>query len=210
LGDFMRFQRLCVLIAPLVFAGCGSITLPAAVKMENGEALSGTTTAALSGGTFHVSKPGGGLTCSGNYDALDARTSISAPVACSDGRYGAITVIRTPDGMAGAGSVTLASGERGTVAFGRDAAAILSTPSYSSDYTPSYAAMSTKGGGSGIYSGNCPTPESIAADGKRCGKRSAAYRDGGYSGYPSYSSGSTYVRGHFRKGRWVRGHYRRR
>lgn len=76
-------------------------------------------------------------------------------------------------------------------------------------------------GGGGYYSpprtytGNCPTPESIAADGSRCGARSAASRPGGYDGYGSWSTpnyrsgGSTYVRGHYRNGSYVRPHYRR-
>ena len=208
----MRIQLMWCLVAPMALSGCGSITVPAAVKMDNGEAYVGTTTAALSGGTFQVSATSGSVTCSGTYDALDTNPVISAPVRCSDGRYGTITVVRNPDLRGGAGSVLLADGSSGSVAFGKNAASVFAaSPSYSS---LSSSAASSGSYSSGAYTGNCPTPESIAADGKRCGKRSAAYKDGGYSGYQSsaYSSygGSTWVRGHYRKGRWVRGHSRRR
>lgn len=209
----MRIQLLWCLAAPFLLAGCGSITVPAAVKMENGDAYVGTTTAAMSGGTFQVSATSGKVACSGNYDAFDTSSVISAPVSCSDGRYGTITVIRNPDLRGGAGTVNLADGSTGRVAFGKNASSVFST-------LPTYTALSSAtSSGSGIgssstYSGNCPTPESIAADGKRCGKRSASYKDGGHSGYglSSYKSygGSTWVRGHYRKGRWVRGHSRRR
>lgn len=30
------------------------------------------------------------------------------------------------------------------------------------------------------YSGNCPTPESLDSAGRRCGRRAASYRPGGY------------------------------
>lgn len=65
-----------------------------------------------------------------------------------------------------------------------------------------------------VYTGNCPTPDSYDAAGRRCGARSAASRPGGYDGYGSWSSGrsyggTTYVRGHMRNGRWVSGYTRR-
>lgn len=44
---------------------------------------------------------------------------------------------------------------------------------------PSVNTAPNFGTGSG-YTGNCPTPDSIAADGKRCGKRAASERPGGY------------------------------
>lgn len=217
----MRIQHLPAIAGLAMLASCGSITLPAAVKMDDGQALTGTTTAAVSGGHFEVAAPGGTLRCQGNYDALDTRPVLTTPVTCSDGRYGTVTVIRTPDGMAGAGTVSLASGERGSVGFGRSAATVLASPrqdfaSLGDTYTPSHPSYSVGGNSSGGYSGNCPTPESIAADGKRCGARSAASRPGGYSGYSSWSTssyrggGSTFVRGHYRKnGSYVRPHYRR-
>lgn len=235
------------ILLPFLLAGCGTITLPAAVKMTNGEAMIGTTTAAISGGRFEVASPAGDVSCSGNYDALDTRPVITAPVRCSDGRYGTIEVLRAPDGMSGSGHVRLADGTAGNVAFGRAAATVISaTSSYPAapapalasapiDNAPSpLAALSTNnssaaptsasyGVGTGvpssgrIYNGNCPTPESLDAAGRRCGLRSAASRPGGYDGYGSWATpvrsygGSVYVRGYYRKnGTYVRGYSRRR
>lgn len=240
------------LAAMCLLSSCGSITLPAAVKMESGEALTGTTTAATSGGTFQVASPTGNLNCSGNYDPFDTAPVISAPVRCSDGRYGTITVLRSPEGRSGVGTVALADGTTGRVAFGSRAAEILQTanvtpvgavgvqgvpdaspvvphvsgPTSSNQMAGVYTAPSFSGASptyssgaasSRIYTGNCPTPDSYDAAGRRCGARSAASKPGGYDGYGSwasskrYSGGSTYVRGYYRKnGTYVRGHSRRR
>ncbi|NEJ27606.1 hypothetical protein GR205_06405 [Rhizobium leguminosarum] len=205
------------LLAGLPLVGCGNITLPAAVKMNDGQALMGTTTAALSGGTFAVATPKGDTSCSGNYDALDTRPVISAPVRCSDGRYGTISVLRSPDGMSGTGTVTLADGSRGNIAFGRAAPTVLApdasafpdapaspaTSASSTDWakvtlpsddnvagstaSPVYAVSSTYAPSTRVYNGNCPTPESLDAAGHRCGARSAASRPGGYYGYLSWA-----------------------
>ena len=239
------------LAAMCLLSSCGSLTLPAAVKMESGEALTGTTTAATSGGTFQVASPTGNLNCSGNYDPFDTAPVISAPVRCSDGRYGTITVLRSPEGRSGVGTVALADGTTGRVAFGSRAAEILQTANAAPagtmgvqgvpDVSPAlsqvsganssqmaglYSAPSFSGASptyssgaasSRIYTGNCPTPDSYDAAGRRCGARSAASKPGGYDGYrswassKSYSGGSTYVRGYYRKnGTYVRGHSRRR
>lgn len=94
-----------------------------------------------------------------------------------------------------------------------------SPPSYSAIGAASFPARPSSGTvstSSRVYTGNCPTPDSYDAAGKRCGARSASSRAGGYSGYGSYSTsrrpsygGTTYVRGHYRSGRWVSGHTRR-
>lgn len=225
----MRTRVICA-AAALLLTSCGSITLPAAVRMNSGEVLMGTTTAALSGGTFSVSTPTGHVVCTGNYDALDTSPTISAPVRCNDGRYGTITVTRAPSGRAGAGTVSLADGTSGTVAFGTDSTSVVAnnsqpeqgayagaSPSYlagSYPPAPSYSSYSS----SQVYTGNCPTPESLDAAGRRCGGRSAASRPGGYDGYGTWSAssyrpsgGSTFVGGYYRKnGTYVRSHYRRR
>lgn len=70
------------LAAMCLLSSCGSITLPAAVKMESGEALTGTTTAATSGGTFQVTSPTGNLNCSGNYDPFDTAPVIRGGSVC--------------------------------------------------------------------------------------------------------------------------------
>ncbi len=227
----MMVLRFLTVGLPLLLCSCGSITLPAAVKMTNGEVLTGTTTASVEGGSFQVATPNGNIVCRGNYDAFDTRPTISAPVACSDGRYGTITVTRAPSGRSGVGTVSLVDGASGSVAFGSGAGDVLTGsrpgpgsyagvyPAYAGDtYPPRPASSSSHGSySSGVYTGNCPTPESLDAAGRRCGARSAASRPGGYNGYGSWAStsygggGSTYVRGYFRKnGTYVRPHYRRR
>jgi hypothetical protein len=210
--------------ACLILAGCGTYTTPAAVKLDDGTALMGTTTAAVSGGHFQLATADKSLSCSGNYDALDLKPTISIPVTCSDGRYGTAVVTRNPDGLGGRGYVTTSDGKHGVVAFGNNAGDILiQQPSYAFN-SPSTLSSSAYGTSSPSYStrsytGNCPTPDSLDAAGRRCGARSAASRSGGYDGYGgwaptyrrSYSSfgGSTYVRGHYRKnGSYVRPHYR--
>lgn len=227
-GTLAKKHRLLVPLGTLcLLSSCGSITLPAAVRMENGEALTGTTTASNSGGTFQVTSATSKLSCSGNYDPYDTAPVISVPVRCSDGRYGTVTVLRSNEGRSGVGTVSLADGSTGKVAFGSSAAAVLHTspsPAMSSlasehsaiygassnEPSPGYASTSSS---SSIYSGNCPTPDSYDAAGRRCGARSAASRPGGAGSWASssYGGGSTYVRGYFRKnGTYVRGHTRRR
>ncbi|GEM_PF-1671457 len=213
------------LLACLLLSGCGTYTTPAAVKLDDGTALIGTTTAAVSGGHFQLATSDKTLSCSGNYDALDLKPTISIPVTCSDGRYGTAVVTRNPDGLGGHGFVTTSDGKRGIVAFGNNAGDILvQQPSYAfnslSTLSSSSFGTSSPSYSSQAYTGNCPTPDSLDAAGRRCGARSAASRTGGYDGYGSwaptyrrsynsYSSGSTYVRGHYRKnGSYVRPHYR--
>lgn len=209
-------MRSVMLLALVGLAGCGSITLPTAARFEDGTALTGTATAAVSGGTFQLSQPGGTLSCNGTYDALDTSPTITIPVTCSDGRYGSAVITRARDGMSGTGSFITSDGKRGVVAFGNNAGTILNS-SY-----PSYAAASPSYSSSRVYTGNCPTPDSLDAAGRRCGARSAASRAGGYDGYgswapsynrsySSYGGGSTFVRGYYRRnGTYVRSHYRRR
>lgn len=219
-GEIMR--RFFALATLAALSGCGSITLPAAVKTSDGRELIGTTTAAMSGGTFSVATADKELTCSGTYDAMDMSPTIVVPVTCSDGRYASVTVTRSPDGRSGVGNAQLSDGSTAVVAFGNRAGDVLTTSTpvavsgasstSGGGSTPVYAAA---GGGLGtaVHSGNCPTPNSLDSAGRRCGARSAASRAGGYDGYSAKkttSYGGTYVSGHYRKGRWVRGHYRRR
>ncbi|ANM17181.1 hypothetical protein AMK06_CH02287 [Rhizobium sp. N541] len=216
----MKLKLMLGLLAALPLAACGTVTLPAAVKMNDGQALMGTTTAAVSGGTFQVATPKGDISCSGNYDAFDTSPVTSAPVHCSDGRYGTITVLRSPDGVSGAGAVSLADGAKGNLAFGRAAPTVLaaednalplapttlaSVSPGSEMSTPAYEGSSTYAPSTRVYTSNSPTPESLDAAGHRCGARSAASRPGGVDGYlsgarpaPRYG-GSVYVRGYYRK-----------
>lgn len=208
--------RITFMAAPLFLASCGTITLPAAVKMDAGEVMIGTTIASPSGGKFEVSTPNNSTTCSGTYNPYNTSPILEAPFKCSDGRFGNLVVSRSPDGMEGTGLINLSDGSKGRVAFGSSASRVFDEPNVGLQPAASSGLVSatSSASSSGGYSGNCPTPESIAADGKRCGARSAASRPGGYSGYGWYSgksySSSTYVRGHYRNGSYVRGHTRRR
>jgi hypothetical protein len=190
-GAPMKAKFFAIAAALLVLSGCGSMTIPAAARMGNDEVLIGTSTASIRGGTFEVSSPSKNLVCKGNYDALDTNIVISAPVRCSDGRYGTITVTRTPDLMAGQGVFTLADGTTGNVAFGRLAATVINQPR-----PPEYAALAT-------------TPGLIATSPTT---RTPACESPNYYGSISCLTGrprTTYVRGYYRKnGTYVRPYYR--
>lgn len=205
----------------ILLTGCGTITVPAAVQTSDGIALIGTTTAAISGGVFSVSTADQKIRCGGTYDALDTSPTISVPFTCSDGRYGNAIVTRARDGMSGSGSASLSDGSTAQLAFGNGAGSVLSTAASGSGSfsafqspavteTPQVASDTAR-----IYSGNCPTPDSVDAAGKRCGDRSAASRAGGYNGYGSWAGTGSYggtvnVRGYYRKGHYVRSYTRRR
>ncbi len=118
-----------VLTICLCSSGCGTITLPTAAKLDDGTTLTGTATAAVSGGTFQLTQPGGSLSCSGTYNALDTSPTITIPVTCNDGRYGSAVITRARDGMSGSGYVTTSDGKRGVVAFGNNAELVISAPS---------------------------------------------------------------------------------
>jgi hypothetical protein len=103
--------------ALLGLCGC-AVTEPVAVVSKGipGGIMRGTTTAAISGGSFNVSN--GTLSCGGTYNALDYSLTISAPVLCNDGRKGIITVTRDNSGMSGGGHFTLSDGTTGEFMFG--------------------------------------------------------------------------------------------
>jgi hypothetical protein len=107
-----------------------SITLPVVVIQAGGHVLSGTTTAAPSGGHFSVTD--GSLTCSGTYDAWDVSPVLSIPVSCSDGRSGVLSATRYPDGMSGSGTVRLNDGSVAKFAFGSAVDMLVSQSSISS------------------------------------------------------------------------------
>ncbi len=196
----------------LLLSACGSTTLPASVSLPDGKMLVGTTTASLSAGTFEVAAADNSLECSGNYDQYSTARILTAPFTCSDGRTGVMSVLRTPDLRAGTGNATLSDGTQARVSFGRLAGA-----TYAALSTDPTSALASTLPSSRVYTGNCPTPDSLDAAGNRCGARSAASRPGGYDGYgrwertPTNSGGSIRVRGYYRKdGTYVRPHTRRR
>ncbi len=126
-------RRLICLPLLGVLASCGSFTLPAAVQLPDGTAMIGTTTAAMSGGSFQVATPDKSITCSGTYDAMDMTPTISVPVTCTNGLFGTAVVTRDPSGTSGSGTFKASDGSVGRVAFGNRSGSILNTP------TPSMA-----------------------------------------------------------------------
>ncbi len=116
------------LLVPTILAAC-SVTEPVAVISPGipGGIMRGTTTAALSGGSFSVSN--GQLSCGGTYNALDQSPTILIPVLCNDGRKGIITATRDYSGTSGGGRFTLTDGTTGD--FMRICLEILGISSYS-------------------------------------------------------------------------------
>lgn len=100
-----------------ILSGCGSFTVPASGLLSDGTVLTGTTTAAASGGTFEVT--GGGITCSGTYDAMSSAKRIQAPASCSDGRTGTLDIVRNADGLGGVATGTFSDGTTGEFVFGK-------------------------------------------------------------------------------------------
>ncbi|TCK30138.1 hypothetical protein EV667_0225 [Ancylobacter aquaticus] len=175
-------------------AGCAtSYTTPAAVRLSTETVLIGTTTAALSGGTFEVSAPDGSLKCAGTYDAYDTSAVLSAPFTCSDGRYGTVTVTRSPDRLSGKGTISLSDGSVGAVAFGKDAAAAIEPPPPESPPVLAGLAAAATAPAS-PYGSGCQSTNTYGA--MSC-----------VTGRPR----TTYVRGYYRRnGTYVRPYYRSR
>jgi hypothetical protein len=110
-----RIHAAISLCAALWLGAC-SVTEPLVVIGQNGQILRGTTTGALTGGSFTASD--GKLTCSGTYNSWDTSTTISMPVACSDGRKGIAIATRDNSGVAGSGTIRLTDGSTATFLFG--------------------------------------------------------------------------------------------
>ncbi len=106
------------LFASLVVLCACSKTVPVAVVMNDG-VLRGSTTAALDGGHFEVSR--GGLKCAGTYNALSPSVTITIPVLCNDGRRGIVTATREAGGQSGGGRVRMDDGTEGDFIFGEAA-----------------------------------------------------------------------------------------
>lgn len=181
-------------IAGLAMAGCAtSYTTPAAVRLSTETVLIGTTTAALSGGTFEVSAPDGSLKCAGTYDAYDTSAVLSAPFTCSDGRYGTVTVTRSPDRLSGTGTIALSDGSFGAVAFGKDAASAIEPAPTAAPPVSAAPALATAVPASSYGSG-CQSTNTYGAISCATGRPR-----------------TTYVRGYYRRdGTYVRPYYRSR
>lgn len=103
----------------LTLGGCGNlITVPTIVKLPDGAVLTGQSTASMTEGKFSVSNAAGTLTCSGNYNPMDASHVITVPLSCTDGRTGTAKITRTLSGLAGSGTATMSDGTVANVAFG--------------------------------------------------------------------------------------------
>lgn len=208
-GTRVGMKNSLLLLLLGVLTGCGSLTVPAAVRLSDGTAMVGTTTASVSGGTFKVATADGSINCGGNYNALDMSPTISVPVTCSDGKLGRAVVTRSADGMSGSGYVETSDGRTGRVAFGNNADSVLGPLTSPPTQAATAALASPIGQGQ---------PTSVPPP----------YRVAGVS--PSYSSGpsacvstnrygaiscvtglprTNYVSGYYRKnGTYVRPYYR--
>lgn len=176
--------RSFVILAVTALCACGTIiSEPAAVRMTTGMLLVGTATASLSEGKFHVATGDDKISCSGTYDPLDTSTAITAPVSCSDGRIGTISLTRTSDGLAGSGVVTMANGDKGAVAFGRLASTVISSSS-SEVAAPDMSGVST--------SAACVSENSLGSTSCETGQPKTSY----VNGYTR--SNGTYVSGYYR------------
>ncbi len=112
-----------VAASAISLASC-AMTVPVAVISGKGDVMRGTSTAAMSGGSFQVAGKLNGKTvkCSGTYDAFDTSVTISMPVRCSDGRKGFVIATRQASGIDGSGRVRLTDGTEADFVFGRAAA----------------------------------------------------------------------------------------
>ncbi|BCH53001.1 hypothetical protein ACQZ61_17710 [Agrobacterium vitis] len=116
-------KKITVSVLVVMLTGCGTMRVPVAVVSQNGDVMTGTSTASLSGGVFEVegALDGKFLICSGNYNALDNSPTINIPTKCSDGRTGLVVAHRLPNGVDGAGTVALKDGTKAKFVFGKPA-----------------------------------------------------------------------------------------
>lgn len=90
-----------LLIVFSIACGCVSeFSVPVTGEI-GGQPAQGAATARLDGnGSFNVSNLDG-LTCLGEYDALDSAPTIKSEVTCNDGRTGQLIITRTLNGISG-------------------------------------------------------------------------------------------------------------
>lgn len=199
------------LVLACTLSGCGTVTEPAAVRTSDGTLLLGSTSASLTGGGIFTATSADGLECNGSYDAFDTARVISAPLSCSDGRTGILTVTRTPELTAGVGNLTLNDGTTATVAFGNLVGQIVApiertpldqtlearflslpgaappaqtTSRPSTLYSPAPTTTAARLSRTPIraaYRGRCDCPYDRMRNGRRCGGNSAYSRPGGRS-----------------------------
>lgn len=206
-------MRACAMIAFGLLAGCASGMTPISDPVLQQ--------------SFTIESSSTSVYCEGTYTREPNSVSVDAPIFCHDGRTGEARIATGANGHPITANVVLSDGSQASTDFSpiladRHAYARSAHLPRASSPTrlPSAASASSPSRPSPprVYSGNCPTPDSLDSAGRRCGARSAASRAGGDDGYGSWSrtpsrissGGTISVRGHFRNGRWVRPHTRRR
>jgi hypothetical protein len=158
-------------------------------------------TASMMNGSFWMTG-GASMACSGAYKTTD-RASIEVSIKCRDGRSGSVTLSRRADQMTGSGNYWLSDGSTGLLSFSEIGASssaktkqalqapksdfVYSAPEKTEASSSAASAHDVIAASRVNYPGNCPCPYDRDSAGRKCGKRSAYSRAGGYSVkcYPS-------------------------
>ena len=111
-------KYIAILVGTIALSGCSTeFSVPVTGEIGNTPAQ-GTATARLNGdGTFKVANLDG-LTCQGDYDALDNSPTITTDATCSDGRTGKLIITRTLNGLSGTVIGRLSDGTNARFVFG--------------------------------------------------------------------------------------------
>jgi hypothetical protein len=139
-------------------------------------------------GSFWMSAPG--FSCSGRYDT-SATSSIELPINCNDGRAGTASLSNAAS-ASGHGRYRLSDGSEGTIAFADLSSKAIGVLENTAQTSPAIVRSADSildddrvktviSASRSNYPGNCPCPYDRDTAGKRCGKRSAYSRAGGYS-----------------------------
>ena len=105
------------LIFYFLLSACGSVEVPVAGQLDNGEAFEGYARASMQEGIFMVTSTGG-YSCKGEYDQFSRAKRLYLNLACSNGLTGDASIIRDNDLLGGQGTVELSNGQRGTIVYG--------------------------------------------------------------------------------------------
>ena len=113
----------CGMIAiSIVVEGC-AVTVPIAAKIGDTSFMGDATGKITGDGSYSISSIDG-VTCTGTYDSLDPTLTIRSLIKCSDGRSGAIMIVRNRDLKSGIGQGRLSDGTPVKFGFGAMAAMI--------------------------------------------------------------------------------------
>lgn len=114
-----RSFGLCLALGALAACMPPTISLPVVGRLSTGETAQGTIlidTAAMEG-AFDMTTLSG-FSCTGTYDASEARSTIVIPVRCNNGQSGRVIATRDGGGMAGTATAQLEGGMTGRFLFG--------------------------------------------------------------------------------------------